>query len=207
MKPNTRAFAVAAIATALATARFAQAEVVLTDETDVIGDRTLRVEIRWDRHVLDSSEELWLTQLNFSCDPRPPATFSLVGVFMGVSSDPWGVDDAEPIRIRYGSNGPVESYMADWIEVDQMRFATMIPTDSPPSVRALMTPEERRQSRGGVVQEIISKLVETRPDKLILKFNVHLFESPAFSDRDHEQISTFASRCAAIITAANDPDD
>ena len=191
---------------ALAVAPFAQAEVVLTDETDAIGDRTLRVVIRWDRHVLDSSE-LWLTQLNISCDPRPPATFSLAGVFMGVSSDPWGVDDAEPIRIRYGSNGPVESYMADWIEVDEMRFATMLPTDSPPSARALMTPEEKRQSRGRVVQEIIGKLVKARPDKLILKFNVHLFESPLLSDRDHERIATFASRCAAIITAVNYPDD
>lgn len=191
---------------ALAAAPFAQAEVVLTDETDAIGDRTLRVEIRWDRQVLDSSE-LWLTQLNFFCDPRPPAAFSLAGVFMGVSSDPWGVDDAEPVRIRYGSNGPVESYMADWIEVDQMRFATMLPTDSPPSVRALMTSEERRESRGRVSQEIIGKLVAARPDKLILKFNVHLFESPVFSDRDHEQIATFAYRCAAIITAYDDPDD
>jgi len=206
MKPDTRAAAIAAIATTLATAPFAQAEVVLMDETDAIGDRTLRVDIRWDRHVSGSSE-LWQTQLNFSCDPRFPATFSLVGLFAEVGSDPWGVDDADPIRIRYGSNGPVESYMAQWIEVDEMRFATMLPTDSPPSARALMTPEEHRQSRGRVSQEIIGKLVEARPDKLILKFNIHLFESPTFSDRDHERIATFSSRCAAIITAANDPDD
>ena len=42
MKPNTRTVAVAAIATALAAAPFAQADVVLTDETDAIGDRTLQ---------------------------------------------------------------------------------------------------------------------------------------------------------------------
>ena len=58
-----------------------------------------------------------------------------------------------------------------------------------------------------MVQEIIGKLVEARPDKLILKFNVHLFESPSFSDADHERIATLASRSAAIITAVNDPDD